>query len=174
MKRNKLFLIILVSLSFYPSTAVNALEVKVTNKTDNKKKKPKKVDMLGKNLNVEEEKKPYVEPGASGNIFYNATIAKKAPPPATPVATPTPPPVAESGNGIVNRATVQRNQTKESYISNGMRLLDEDNFDAAMSEFKKAQSIYNDPLIQRWIEITVNKKKIAQVNKIIADMTATR
>lgn len=167
MKRSKLFFIAFISLSIASISSVNA-EVKVTTK----KKTPPKVNMsgaLGKNLNVDGTPQT-AAPGTKNNIFYNATVGKKIvePPKPTPTPLPTPPP--EGGTGMVNRAAVQKNQTKESYISSGMKLLNENNLDGAMSEFRKAQSLSNDKVVQRWIQVIDTKKKIAQVNKTIADM----
>lgn len=143
----------------------------VYSETKVKVNKTNKVNMsgaLGKNLNVDGAPTPSP---ASGNIFYNATVGKKSKEPEAPAPTPviTIEPV-QIGTGSVDRAVVQRNRTKETYISSGMTLLNNDDLDGALSEFRKAQSVSNDNVVQRWIQVINNKKKIKEVNRIIDSM----
>lgn len=164
MKKSRLLLIALISINiFNPVYSQTDTKVKV--------KKTNKINMsgaLGKNLNVDGAPTPAP---ASGNIFYNATVGKKAKEPEAPAPTPVPTiePV-QIGTGSVDRAVVQRNQTKESYISSGMTLLTKDDLDGALNEFRKAQSVSNDNVVQRWIQVINNKKRIKEVNRIIESM----
>lgn len=110
----------------------------------------------------------------SNNIFYDNTIGKKAPAPEAPKATPVPTPMPEAGTGSVNKDIVKKNQSKEAHMSMGMVYLGKDDLDGAMGEFKKAQAVMNDQVVQRWIKVVNTKKRIKEVNKIIDNMNDTK
>lgn len=60
---------------------------------------------------------------------------------------------------------ISKNKNKDSSLANGMMFFENNYFDKAMSEFKKAQSFGNDILIRRWIKVTENRQKITAAEK---------
>lgn len=153
-------------------TAIISLSVSFAGIANAENKVNKGVNMsgaLGKNLDVENPNKKVEK--KSGNIFYNATVGKKqaeaAPKVVQPVAVVIP---GGGGSGIINKDVVRKNQSKEHFISNGMKYLGEEDLSNALSEFRKAQSVSNDSVIQRWIHVVNTKIKIKQVNKKIEEM----
>lgn len=155
MSKSKLLLVAIISLNVSFAGVANA-----QNKAG--------AAMLGTNLDVENQK---TAPKKSNNVFYDSTLGKKKDAPAPKVVQPVAVMVPGGpGIGSVNKDTVRRNQSKEHFISTGMKYLGEDNLSNALSEFRKAQAISNDPVVQRWIHVINTKIKIKQVNKQIEAM----
>ncbi len=89
-----------------------------------------------------------------------AAAPTEAAAPVAPVPVASAIPAVITSGAPVDKAFVKKNQSKEDHIASGILFLANDDYSKALGEFKKAQALGKDPILQRWLDIAVNKQKI--------------
>lgn len=139
---------------------------------DAKKKRTGLVVSFGNTVNNK------VKRGVSKNVkggFYGKSTLDQAEeaPKGSPTPTPSPSPSSLTTGEPLNPSLIRKNQNKEDNVASGILLFNSDKYEKAAGEFKKAQSIGNDPIVQRWLDVTNNRQKIKEIESLIDEYNAT-
>lgn len=116
------------------------------------------------------------EGGGTSNAISRMTgvdpnIKNTSKPTPTPTPVPTPTPALNYSN--LDKKLVQKNQQRDTFIAMGMLLFNNKRYEAASSEFRKANAISTDKVSKRWYEVTENRKKIIQLEDLISKILKT-